>query len=122
MRDTINIPNPKLQLITVRIEVEVTSYGESEALRTKRRLPTSFLTPHRSPLVKKGPRISRENGDDFGESKSGWLTRHLTIVHLAPFRLNQRVAVILQISSSPRINRQLMMLKDPYFLPRKSSL
>ena len=48
MRDTINIPNPKFQFITVRkeIEVEVASDGESETLRTKRRLPTSVSTPY----------------------------------------------------------------------------
>ena len=51
IRDTINVPNPKLQFVTARkeVEVEVASDDESQALRTKRGLPTSVSTPHRSP-------------------------------------------------------------------------
>ena len=152
MRDTINIPNPKFQFITVRkeIEVEVASEGESEALRTKRRLPTSVSTPYWSPLVKKKAKNfawkrRREhykgNGKptlkiarvgipgnwlqllpNCGKSKRGCLLGHVSIVPVAPFPLNQIVVEVLQISTSPWINRQLMELKDPYNLPRKFGL
>ena len=47
----------------IEVKVEVASDEESQALRSKRGLPTSVLMPHRSPLVKKAPRISRENYD-----------------------------------------------------------
>ena len=47
----------------IEVKVEVASDEESQALRSKRGLPTSVLLPHRSPLVKKAPRISRENYD-----------------------------------------------------------
>ena len=64
IRDTINVPNPKLQFVKeIEVEVEVASDDESQAFRTKRGLPTTVSTPHRSPLVKKPPRISRENYD-----------------------------------------------------------
>ena len=57
---------------------------------------------------------------NFRESKSSRLSRSSTIVPLAPFRLNQRVVKILQISTPPRINKQLVKLKNPYFWPQKS--
>jgi len=46
-RDTINIPNSKLQFITVRKEreVEVASDGESEALRIKEGFQHLFRRP-----------------------------------------------------------------------------
>ena len=52
--------------------------------------------------------------------KSSCLTGNLTIVPLAPFRLNQTVIESLQISTPSSINRQLMKLKSPVFWSRKS--
>ena len=47
---------------------------------------------------------------NFRDSKSSCLSPNLTIVALAPFRLNQIVVESLQISTPSRMNQQLMKL------------
>ena len=76
---TINSTYSKFVTVRKEIKVEVASDDEPEVLRTKTGLPTSVSTPHRGPLVKIIPRISRGN-----DNRDRGLTRFE--IALAPFR------------------------------------